>query len=219
MLDHNGRLLRDIHLHEGDKYHPGGIDFDGENVWVPLAEYRPNSRASIYSINAKTLELTKHFDTNDHYGGIVLDRSRNELIGNNWGSRNFTTWELDGTVVDGWANQNFFIDYQDCQYVDSGKAVCGGVANLPYHPDASVSLKTSAQKPTQKYELGGISLIDLRSHAILHEIPISKYSKNNHAITRNPMKLMVQNGKLVMWAAPDDGDEDGGTDILVFEAS
>jgi len=24
-------------------YHPGGIDFDGVNIWVPVAEYRPDS--------------------------------------------------------------------------------------------------------------------------------------------------------------------------------
>ena len=32
-------------LTDGVVYHPGGIDFDGKNIWVPVAEYRPNSRS------------------------------------------------------------------------------------------------------------------------------------------------------------------------------
>lgn len=218
VLDYNGKLVHDIRLSEGYKYHPGGIDFDGENIWIPLAEYRPNSSASIYRIDAKTLEVRKQFDANDHYGGIVLDRSRNQLVGNNWASRNFTAWEVDSTVVEKWANQNFFVDFQDCQYIDCGKAICSGVASLPYDPRALAALGGNAQSTMQKYELGGVSLIDLHSHAILHEVPVSKWSKNDHAITRNPMKLLVQDEKLTMWAAPDDGTETGGTDLLVFEA-
>lgn len=218
VLDHAGKLEHDIRLHEGHKYHPGGIDFDGTNIWVPLAEYRPNSSASIYRIDASTLAVHKQFDANDHYGGIVLDRSRNQLVGNNWASRNFTAWDLEGRVQEQWANQNFFIDFQDCQYIDCGRAICSGVANLPYDPSALAILSGSAQRVVQKYELGGMSLIDLRSHAILHEVPVSMWSKNDHAVTRNPVKFLVRDGALVMWAAPDDGTEAGGTDVLVFEA-
>ena len=31
-------------------YHPGGIDYDGRHIWVPVAEYRPNSRSIIYRV-------------------------------------------------------------------------------------------------------------------------------------------------------------------------
>src|SRR5262245_52555757 len=37
-----GMLLADITLGEGAIYHPGGIDYDGKDIWVPVAEYRPN---------------------------------------------------------------------------------------------------------------------------------------------------------------------------------
>ena len=51
-MDKAGNLQKDIILGEGDMYHPGGIDFDGTNVWVPVAQYRPNSSAIIYRVDA-----------------------------------------------------------------------------------------------------------------------------------------------------------------------
>jgi Family of unknown function (DUF6454) len=42
-----GQLLGQIELTDGTKYHPGGIDFDGEYNWVPVSEYRPNSASNI----------------------------------------------------------------------------------------------------------------------------------------------------------------------------
>ena len=55
VLDRQGNLLKDVTLGEGTIYHPGGIDFDGESVWVPVAEYRPNSEAIVYRIDPRHL--------------------------------------------------------------------------------------------------------------------------------------------------------------------
>lgn len=72
VLDLDGNLLHDIVLGEGDVYHPGGIDTDGTSVWVPVAEYRPNSASIIYRVDATTLEVEQVFETEDRIGGIVL---------------------------------------------------------------------------------------------------------------------------------------------------
>ena len=45
-----GKLISKVHIGEGTIFHPGGIDFDGQNIWVSVAEYRPNS-ISIYLQN------------------------------------------------------------------------------------------------------------------------------------------------------------------------
>src|SRR6187455_3465049 len=37
----NGTLVADRTLGEGAIYHPGGMDYDGKDIWVPVAEYRP----------------------------------------------------------------------------------------------------------------------------------------------------------------------------------
>ena len=202
VMDRQGHLQKDIILGEGDMYHPGGIDFDGRSVWVPVAQYRPDSSAIIYKINARTLRVSKQFKVNDHIGGIVLDPTTHRLVGNNWGSRRWYSWTLGGAQTDTWLNPSHFVDDQDCQYVETAKIVCGGVTNLPQAPGA-----------TGNYELGGMSLTDLRTHQILHEVPLQRWSTAGHVMTRNPLKLLGNGNTIDLWAAPDNGDEGHGTEL------
>ena len=177
-------------------------------MWVPVAQYRPNSSAIIYKVDATTLSVSKQFQVADHIGGIVLDPTTHRLVGNNWGSRRFYSWTLKGTQTDTWLNPNHLIDDQDCQYVATAKMLCGGVTNLPQAPGA-----------TGAYELGGISLTDLRTHQILHEVPFQHWSTAGHVMTRNPLKLAATGNTIDLWAAPDNGDEGTGTEIWHFRAS
>ncbi len=210
-MDRQGHLQKDIHLGDGDMYHPGGISSDGTNVWVPVAQYRPNSSAIIYRVDARSLAVTEQFRVRDHVGGIVRDRTTGHLVGNTWGSRRFYEWTLQGRQVRTWDNSSFFIDYQDCQYVPSAKMICGGVTNLPQTPSAGGSAAT--------YELGGVSMIDLRSHSILREVPFQKWSTAGHVMTRNPVKLAASGDQLTLWGAPDNGDEGNGTELFTYQAS
>ncbi|MEU6141840.1 DUF6454 family protein [Streptomyces sp. NPDC047081] len=211
VMDEDGKLQRDIVLGEGDMYHPGGIDSDGSSVWVPVAQYRPNSSAVIYRIDLKTLGVHKEFEVKDHIGGIVRDKVTGDLIGNNWGSRHFYEWNARGRLVAEWDNPDYFIDYQDCQYVPDRKMLCGGVTNLPQ--------TTAAGGTSAVYELGGMGLIDLRTHQVLRDVPFQQWSTAGHVATRNPLKLSADGDKLTMWAAPDNGDEGNGTEILTYQAT
>jgi len=211
VMDRQGHLQKDIVLGEGDMYHPGGIDFDGKNVWVPVAQYRPDSSAIIYRVDASNLRVHKQFQVKDHFGGIVLDKTTGHLVGNTWGSRRFAEWNQSGKQLSTWDNTSFFIDYQDCQYVPDAKMICGGVTNLPQTPTAG---GTAAS-----YELGGMALIDLRSHKVVRELPFQQWSSAGHVATRNPLKLAAEGNRLTMWAAPDNGEEAHGTEILTYEAT
>ncbi len=211
VMDRSGHLQKDIVLGEGDRYHPGGIDFDGRNVWVPVAEYRPDSSAIVYRVNATTLRVSRMFDVDDHIGGLVWDKEGHRLVGDTWGSRRFYEWSLDGRQLDTWTNTSYFIDYQDCQYVPASKMLCGGVTNLPQTPAAGGS--------TAVYELGGLALIDLHTHRTIREVPLQLWSTAQHVITRNPLKLAAQGPTLDLWAAPDNGDEGNGTELLHYRAT
>jgi len=155
--------------------------------------------------------VNKQFEVKDHFGGIVLDKTTGHLVGNTWGSRRFAEWNLTGKQLNTWDNTNFFIDYQDCQYVPNSKMICGGVTNLPQTPAAGGT--------TANYELGGMALIDLRSHNVLREVPFQQWSTAGHVATRNPLKLTADGNNLTMWAAPDNGDEGNGTEILTYQAT
>jgi hypothetical protein len=88
--------------------------------------------------------------------------------------------------------------------------ICGGVTNLPQTPAAGGSNAT--------YELGGVSMIDLRNHDILREVPFQQWSTAGHVMTRNPVKLAATGNQLTLWAAPDNGDEGNGTELFTYQA-
>lgn len=204
VLDLNGNLQRDIVLGEGDMYHPGGIDVDGRSLLVPVAEYRPNSRAVVYRIDLASLTVRPAFRVSDHVGGVVADPVTHQIYGVSWGSRTFYTWTGTGRQLDRRTNAHHFIDYQDCAYTERRMMACTGITEYVNAAGA-------------KFELGGIALIDLRSLQVRHEVPFQQYSSAGHVATRNPVHLEADGRILRVWAAPDDGEETAGTEILVYE--
>jgi hypothetical protein len=205
VLDLDGNLQRDIVLGEGDMYHPGGIAVDGRSLLVPVAEYRPNSRAIVYRIDLRSLTARTAFRVNDHVGGVVADPVSHQIYGVSWGSRTFYSWTGNGRQLDRRANPNHFIDYQDCAYTERRMMVCTGLTEY-------------ANPAGAKFELGGIALIDLRSLVVRHEVPFQQYSSAGHVATRNPVHLETEGRVLRVWAAPDDGEEAAGTELLVYES-
>jgi Family of unknown function (DUF6454) len=204
VIDSDGALLEDVELGEGHMYHPGGIDYDGRWLWVPVAEYRPNSNAIIYKVDPASLAVEEAFRVRDHVGGVVRDRVDGHIHGVSWGSRTQYEWTAGGSELVREPNESHFIDYQDCDYLAFRKMVCGGIANLTA-PDGAT------------FELGGLALLDLLTSEILHEVPVQRYSLvTNHVITRNPVFLEMTDGGLRLYTAPDD-DLDAA--ILIHEAT
>jgi hypothetical protein len=205
VLDRGGRLLRDVVLGEGHAYHPGGIDFDGRSLWVPVAEYRPDSAAIVYRLDPDTYRATVAFRVRDHVGGVVRDRATGEVHGVSWGSRTLYRWTPWGRQLARAPNEDHLLDYQDCGYAAHRKQLCSGVTGL-------------AGPGGTGYELGGLALRDLRTGRILHEVPFPRFSTAGHVVTRNPVALEVRDGVLRLFAAPDDAGEGAGTQLLVYES-
>jgi uncharacterized protein DUF6454 len=204
VFDRQGNLQKDVVLGQGDTYHPGGIDFDGRSIWVPVAEYRPDSAAVVYKLDPDTFRVQEAFRVRDHVGGLVRDRVTGEVHGVSWGSRTLYTWTPNGRLLAKVANEDHMLDYQDCDYAGYRKQLCSGVTGL-------------AGPNGTSYELGGIALRDLASGRILHEVPFPVFSAAGHSVNRNPVALEARDGTLRMLAAPDDGEEAAGTELLVFE--
>jgi hypothetical protein len=205
VLDGAGNLLEDLVLGGGDRYHPGGIDTDGCSVWVPVAEYRPGSATVLHRIDTATLAVDEAFAVDDHVGAVVRDPGSGLVHGVSWGSRQLYTWTLTGEEVDRRANRGHFVDYQDARAVGDGLALCSGVAVLPTASGAET-------------ELGGLALLELGTGALVHEVPVPRFSRAGHAVLRNAAHVELDGAVLRLWAAPDDGDEGEGTQLLVFEA-
>ncbi len=202
VVNEKGQLLKDIELGEGDMYHPGGIDFDGEHIWVPVAEYRPYSKSIMYKVDPESNKVSDVFEVDDHIGGVVSDIEKNRLYGVSWGSRTYYEWSPKGKVKSVEENPSHFIDYQDCEGIDEKNMICSGLAGLPTDDGGT-------------YELGGLALLDKKSHEIKHEVPVAEFSPQHHVITRNPVYLETkeEEGGVRLYAVPDDDD----AALLIYE--
>jgi hypothetical protein len=184
-FDRAGTLIADLVLGEGTIYHPGGIDYDGKHIWVPVAEYRPNSRSIVYRVDPETMKATEMFRFADHIGGIVRNTDDNTLHGVSWGSRRFYRWTLgvDGGVTNAAAppetlrtlNTSHYLDYQDCKYVGGRRMLCSGVTEMRQSPEAP------------PFRLGGIDLVDLGDGRPLHQVPLLLWTAKGLDMTHNPV--------------------------------
>lgn len=205
LLNAEGGLIYDVQLGEGSLYHPGGIDFDGADIWVPVSEYRARSRSIIYTISPSTRQPRERFRVNDHIGWVLRDPALDLVFGGSWGSREFYTWTPDGRQVDKWTNPGHFVDYQDAQCVAPGILFCTGISVLP---------ATNGES----FELGGIGVIDLPNRRVIHDTPVTVFTAAGHVITRNPIAVGLDEKGLLLHAAPDDSNEPGQSRILSYRA-
>jgi hypothetical protein len=186
----SGQLLGKVELTDGTKYHPGGIDFDGRYIWVPVAEYRPNSHANIFRVDPQTLKAELVFSEDDHIGGIVHNVHAGTLNGVSWGSRRLYTWDLakrkdrPRVVSSTWKpNPQFYIDYQDCHYHYVDYMLCGGVS--------------SYSTPRGSVAFGGLDLVDLSTGRMEHQVPVNLFI--DEGTGPNPGLALTHNA---FWLAP-----------------
>ena len=183
-IDAKGNLLGDLKLGEGSIYHPGGIDYDGRHIWVPVAEYRPNSRAIVYRVDPQAMSATEVFRFGDHVGGIVHNTDDRTLHGVSWGSRRLYKWTLgrDGKVTNAGVapeklrmpNRSHYIDYQDCHYLGGRRMLCSGLNTYRVKPDAPA------------FPLGGLEIVDLKTDQAVYQVPVELWSPSGKPMTQNP---------------------------------
>jgi hypothetical protein len=212
-IDAAGKLLADLPLGNRQLYHPGGIDYDGTDIWVPVAEYRPDSRAIIYRVDPKTMQATEMLQFADHIGAIVHNTDDHTLHGVSWGSRRFYRWQLgaDGRITNAGVapdqlrtlNTSHYVDYQDCKYVGSRRMLCTGVTEL----------RQSLGAPA--FRLGGIDLVDLADGRPLHQVPLLLWTKTGYDMTHNPAWFEATPGGLRGYFMP----EDNTSTIYVYEVT
>lgn len=110
-----GRRIVAAELQDGARYHPGGIQLDGEFIWVPVAEYRRSSSTWVQKRDRVTLALVTQFAVPDHIGCVAVGAGA--LWGGNWDSTHLYRWRLDGTIIDVRENPTG-TRYQDLKFVD-----------------------------------------------------------------------------------------------------
>jgi hypothetical protein len=201
-IDASGRLLADLRLGEGDMYHPGGIDDDGRSIWVPVAEYRPDSHSIIYRVDPKTMKADEVFRFADHIGAVVYNTDDRTLHGVSWGSRRFYRWTLGagGTVTNAATppeqlrtlNPSHYVDYQDCKYAGGRRMLCTGVTEIRQTPTAA------------PFRLGGMELVDLAASRPIHQLPVLLWTAGGFDMTHNPAWIEPSGAGLRAYFMPED---------------
>ncbi len=182
-FDEDGKKIRELNLGEGDSFHPGGMDFDGEFIWVPVAEYRPKSSTVIYQVSIKTWTAAPIFKVEDHIGALVFNRDAKTLVGMNWNAQHFYEWTLDGKLLRTVDNKSKSIQYQDCKYAGDQSMICSGKKN-------------NAR--------GGLDLISLYDFRKIHEIRFSQRTEKYQMMARNAMAVESRWRKLRFYFVPED---------------
>jgi hypothetical protein len=208
-----GNLLDDIAIGEGSIFHPSGIDYDGQYIWIAAAEYQPDSQAIIYRFDPAKKELKEQFRWQDHIGAIARNKDMNTLHGISWGSRKFYKWQLDnnGNVRmplpapkdAATINHAFYIDYQDNQFIGGQQMLYTGL---------SVYKRSGAQA----LALGGLEIVDLDKGLAVHQVPVQLWSPvTGAAMTQNPSFFeLLPDNRIRGYFMPDDNE----STIYVYEA-
>jgi hypothetical protein len=190
-VDADGDLVEQVDVGDSERYHPGGMDFDGTAFWIPCAEYRPDSTTTVYRMVPGD-EPEAAFDVDDHVGALARCGPDGDIVGWSWGSRYFYRWTVDGHLRAARVNPAFFVDHQDCQWLDGGYLLCGGVAEVGL-----------ASGPGW---LGGIGLLDVDELVMQREVPFPIYSSATGRVgTHNPIWAEVRGDQLMVHLLPDDG--------------
>lgn len=191
-IDKAGNLIADLRLGEAAMYHPGGIDYDGRGIWVPVAEYRPDSRTIVYRVDPATMKATEAFRVADHIGAIIHNTDEDTLHGVSWGSRRFYRWTIGGVPRGVTLNTSHYLDYQDCKYAGSRRMLCTGVAEFRQTRDAPA------------FRLGGIDLVSLADGRPLHQAPVLLWTAGGLDMTHNPVWIEPSAAGLRAYFMPED---------------
>lgn len=213
-INDKGNLVKTLELGEGARYHPGGIDFDGEEIWVSVAEYKPDSSSIVYAVDPAMMKARKVFEFPDHLGAIAHDPDNHILFALSWGSRRFYTWPTERKDTK-WSpvqpsepsvtlNPNHYIDYQDCQIIrGTGRILCSGLNRF-----------TGKGLGGGPMALGGIDLISIDTMRAEHMLPIPLWAERALVMTNNPFFVQSTKTGIRLHFAPQDNE----TTIYIFEA-
>ena len=214
-MDRKGALLREMTLGEGAMYHPGGIDYDGKCIWVPVAAYHPDSSAIVYTVDPGTLKAREVFRFKDHLGAISHFPDKKLLVAASWGSRRFYRWKTaenagEWTVPDPdhpevFPNASHYIDYQDLQRIPGTPyLLCSGLQTYEIEGSKLPALK-----------LGGIDLVNVEDLLPHHQVPVPLRPALLPAWTQNPFHVEPTESGLRFFFIP----EDEKSSIHIFEVN
>lgn len=84
--------------------HPGGMQSDGDHLWIPLSESKRDGRSLIrrYSISelvpGQAPKARFEFGINDHIGALAVSAEHQIVLGANWDTATVYVWDFNGRL-------------------------------------------------------------------------------------------------------------------------
>ena len=84
--------------------HPGGMQSDGDRLWIPLAESKRkgSSLIRVFSmaslVAGQPLKAEFEFSANDHIGAVAVSADHRIVFGANWDTEAVYVWDFDGRL-------------------------------------------------------------------------------------------------------------------------
>ncbi|MEZ6073795.1 MAG: DUF6454 family protein [Pirellulales bacterium] len=147
------KVVAERRLVAGMQIHPGGIQLTGQSLWVPLAEYRPNSSSTVLRLDADTLQTDASFTVDDHLGAIASDGNE-RLYAANWDSRQIYTFNHDGRQL-GVRDNETGIKFQDLEWHAGLLYGVGRVKHDGQDVGVVVAFEPTTGKVTDQWRLTG----------------------------------------------------------------
>jgi len=82
--------------------HPGGMQFDGARLWIPISQSKPNSSSTIAAfklakmVSGVSLTPEFEFSVKDHIGALAVASDQRLLVGANWDTEKVYVWDWEG---------------------------------------------------------------------------------------------------------------------------
>jgi hypothetical protein len=215
--DIEGRTIRSVNLtsdHE-EEYHPSGMVLIDDTMYIALAQYLPETSATIIKFNVKDWTYEKLFRIQDHVGLVVPNFDQGELFLGTWGSRHYYCTDLKGNIKS--KHQNPCSDEMEHQDAQLMRGSMGTLNNIkPNHMDPEIlwgegTIMLATGVTAGGMEHFGLELIDITSWRIMASLrwPSAQHlTKGGWAPFANPTFLWVDSHDRVLALTAPDGDHE-----------
>jgi uncharacterized protein DUF6454 len=218
--DIEGRTIRSVNLtsdHE-EEYHPSGMVLIGDTMYIALAQYLPETSATIIKFSVKDWTYEKLFRIQDHVGLVVPNLDEGELFLGTWGSRHYYRTDLNGNIKSKYQNQcSDEMEHQDAQLMRRGLTTFNNIK--PNHTDSEINwgegtIMLATGVTAGNMEHFGLELIDITRWRIVASLrwPSAQHlTKDGWAPFANPTFLWVDSrDRVLALTAPDGHHENMG---------
>ena len=223
-----GKTIRSVNLKSDNEneYHPSGMVLIDGTMFIALAQYAPETSATIIKFNVRDWTYEKLFSIQDHVGLVVPNLDEGELFLGTWGSRHYYCTDMKGNIKSKRPTPcSDKMEHQDAELISGSMDTLNNIKLDPTDPevpwadrDGTMMLATGVTAGGMEYF--GLDLVDVTSWRIKASLrwPSAQHmTKGGWPPFENPTFLWVDSyDRVLALAAPGFDDEQTGQDTLVL---